>query len=97
MSYDPARSQMLLIAAEEESRACTEHLEREKSLTVELLRPFRLMKTRIFADGNEWCVLYGENLQDGVSGFGSSPEEASRNFDLAWHARMCGDAKKGGR
>jgi len=22
-----------------------------------------------------WCALYGDNLQDGVVGFGESPEE----------------------
>lgn len=27
-------------------------------------------------DGDSWCALLGENLQDGVSGFGDTPQEA---------------------
>jgi len=44
-----------------------------------------LLKPRIFIDGNQWCVLYGENLQDGVAGFGSSPIKAVYDFNKAWH------------
>jgi hypothetical protein len=67
--------------------ACiTEDLEQRRFH--ELLRPFRMMLTTISRDGNKWCVLYGENLQDGVAGFGDSPDEASRDFDKAWYERM---------
>ena len=31
-----------------------------------------------------WCALYGDNLQDGVAGFGRSPEEAMADFDKNW-------------
>lgn len=47
-------------------------------------RPFVLLKPKIFIDGDKWCALYGENLQDGVAGFGDTPDEASRAFDEAW-------------
>ena len=50
----------------------------------ELKRPFMMLKPRIFIDGNQWCALYGENIQDGVAGFGDSPELAAKDFDLAW-------------
>jgi hypothetical protein len=49
-------------------------------------RPFVLLKPRIFIDQGHWCALYGENLQDGVAGFGDSPELASREFDKNWAA-----------
>ena len=62
--------------------------QREQDLSFELLRPFRLMKTSIHIDGNQWCVLYGDNLQDGVAGFGDSPDEASRAFDKAWYEKL---------
>ena len=52
------------------------------------LRPFRMMKTSIMLDGNQWCVLYGANLQDGVAGFGNSPDMASRAFDAAWYQEI---------
>ena len=51
-------------------------------------RPSVLYKPRIFVDGNQWCALYGDDLQDGVAGFGDSPEDAMWNFDKAWRARI---------
>jgi hypothetical protein len=35
-------------------------------------------------DGTMWCVLYGEDLMDGVSGHGETPEKAMAAFDEAW-------------
>lgn len=35
-----------------------------------------------FKDGNMWCFLYGENLQEGISGFGRTVTEASVNFEI---------------
>ena len=61
--------------------AMLEHLRAD-----ELRRPFYLLRPRIFMDGNKWCVLYGENLQDGVAGFGNSPHLASLAFDREWFA-----------
>jgi hypothetical protein len=61
---------------------------REQDLSYEAMRPFRLMQTQISWDGNKWCVLYGANLQNGVAGFGDSPDEASRAFDAAWYAKI---------
>ena len=51
-------------------------------------RPFLLLKPRVFIDGNKWCALYGENLQDGVAGFGDSPELAAQDFDRNWLAPL---------
>lgn len=50
----------------------------------EMTRPSVLYRPRIYMDGNAWCALYGENLQDGVAGFGNSPIEAMTEFDKAW-------------
>lgn len=50
----------------------------------ELLRPSYLYKPRLLIDGDQWCALYGENLQDGVAGFGKTPAEAYAAFDKAW-------------
>lgn len=36
-----------------------------------------------FQDGNQWCVLWGKNLMEGVSAFGETPIAAIRNFDVA--------------
>jgi hypothetical protein len=41
----------------------------------ETLNPIKL-----FPDGDQWCALLGENLQEGVCGFGSTPIEALQAF-----------------
>jgi hypothetical protein len=47
-------------------------------------RPSVLYRPSLSIDGNQWCALYGENMQDGVSGFGDSPSAAMWDFDQAW-------------
>ena len=46
--------------------------------------PSVLYRPRLFIDGDKWCALYGENIQDGVAGFGSSPERAMLDFNNQW-------------
>ena len=46
--------------------------------------PFTLYRPKIFIDGNQWCALYGENIQEGVAGFGDSPEKAVADFNRKW-------------
>lgn len=53
-------------------------------------RPSVLFKPSLSIDGNQWCALYGLNLQDGIAGFGHSPEEAMANFDIAWSTKLEG-------
>ncbi|HEC12279.1 MAG TPA: hypothetical protein ENI80_03375 [Acidiferrobacteraceae bacterium] len=53
------------------------------------IRPFMLLRPRIFLDGNKWCALYGDNLQEGVTGFGDTPYEAAKQFDAAWFGTSC--------
>lgn len=50
----------------------------------QMRRPFVLLRPAMFPDGNQWCALYGESLQEGVAGFGDTPEKAAIAFDLAW-------------
>ncbi len=54
----------------------------------EMMRPSVQFRPRIFIDGDQWCALYGENVQDGVAGFGTSPDAAMRAFDAAWAAAL---------
>ena len=46
--------------------------------------PSMMWRPRIFIDGNQWCALYGDNIQDGVAGFGDTPEKAMSDFDIQW-------------
>ena len=78
MSYsDMSSEQMRLNAANVEVDAAV-----MKTMPSYLYRP------KLAIDGNQWCALYGENLQDGVVGFGDSPYEAMEAFDKAWFEKL---------
>ena len=64
-------------------------LNEQYAAACEARRPFITLQphTRIFIDGNQWCALYGENLQDGTAGFGDSPDAAMRDFDKNWYTK----------
>lgn len=53
-------------------------IEAEEMNLVALLRP------RVFLDGDKWCVLYGDDLMNGIAGFGESPILAVYDFNKAW-------------
>jgi hypothetical protein len=46
-----------------------------------MLTLISVLKPKLSKDGNMWCYLYGENLQEGVAGFGESPYQAMVEFD----------------
>lgn len=46
--------------------------------------PSAIYRPAISKDGDQWCALYGDNLQDGVAGFGDTPELAMADFDKNW-------------
>lgn len=48
----------------------------------ELRRPSFMFQPKLSRDGDLWCVLLGDNLQEGLCAFGVSPEVAFRNFDI---------------
>lgn len=50
----------------------------------EMQRPSAIYRPSVAPDGNKWCALYGENLMEGVCGFGDTPDEAMRDFDKNW-------------
>ena len=37
-----------------------------------------ILEVAISLDGDRWCALIGENLQEGLAGFGESPVQAIR-------------------
>lgn len=45
---------------------------------------FQMLKPKLYRDGNQWCVLYGDNLQEGICGFGDSPYKAIWNWKQAF-------------
>lgn len=59
-----------------------------QTVAYEMARPFILLRPKVFIDEGQWCALYGENLQDGVAGFGKSAADASYDFDKNWAASL---------
>ena len=55
-----------------------------RHLTDRLSAPSTLYKPKLCVDGNQWCALYGEDLQIGIAGFGDTPELAMADFDRNW-------------
>lgn len=61
------------------------HIQQEVySVSHAMQAPHVLMRPSIGLCGNQWCALYGEDLQNGVAGFGDTPEKAMAAFDKAW-------------
>lgn len=92
--YDAVRSKMSFINGNEIAQDIVKQFDFSYQLEIikqsflevsyELQRPCILFKPKLIKDGNEWCVLYGDNLQEGVAGYGKSPEIAMLEFDKAW-------------
>ncbi|WP_368647923.1 hypothetical protein [Castellaniella ginsengisoli] len=56
----------------------------QRVAALEGMRPCVLYRPRLSVDGDQWCALYGEDLQSGVAGFGDSPAAAMLDFDANW-------------
>ncbi len=64
-------------------------LSQEISAVANTMRaPSAIYRPKLSIDGDKWCALYGENLQDGVAGFGDSPCEACEDFDRMWFVKL---------
>lgn len=50
--------------------------------------PSVVWKPKLSIDGDQWCALFGDDLQSGVAGFGASPQEAMWDFDKAWSRKL---------
>ena len=44
-----------------------------------------MLRPKISIDGNQYCVLYGDNLQEGIAGFGDTLYLAILNFNKNFH------------
>lgn len=61
----------------------------------EMTRPSVLYRASVFQDGNMFCCLYGENLQEGLAAYGETPAEAVHNFDFyVWQGRPVPEKKR---
>lgn len=46
---------------------------------------FSMLKPKVSKEGDKYMVLYGENIQEGICGFGDSPYLAILDFNAAMH------------
>jgi len=53
----------------------------------ECAKPSVIYRPDLTFDGSMWCAIYGRNLQNGVAGFGVSPEEAMWDFNIQWYKK----------
>lgn len=63
-------------------------MEQVKQTAIAHAEPSAIYRPSLSIDGDKWCALYGDNLQDGVAGFGDSPAEAMNDFNREWHAKL---------
>lgn len=55
--------------------------------------PSVLFRPKLSLDGNQWCAMYGDNLQEGVCGFGESPQKAMDDFNKNWVTKISNEAQ----
>jgi hypothetical protein len=72
------------MAANAICHAATLAQESWQQASYEVCRPCVLFKPKLSKDGDQWCALFGDNLQEGVSGFGKTPADAMYDFDRNW-------------
>ena len=49
---------------------------------------FQMLKPKLYKDGNQWCCLYGENIMEGIVGFGDTPYKAVLKWSSAWNEEI---------
>ena len=54
--------------------------------------PFVVYGATLAPDGNMWSALLGENIQEGVVGFGKTPAEAVADFNNNWWTQQTPEA-----
>jgi len=60
----------------------------------EELGRFNLLRPKIFIDGDQWCCLYGDDIQTGIAGFGSTPDKAIWDWNLQWNKEITKESKQ---
>lgn len=62
--------------------------ELSRSIQTEEYALFAQLKPSIQVDGDQWCVLYGKDLHDGIAGFGDTPYLAILAWNKEWHREI---------
>lgn len=57
----------------------------DKAMTDRAASLVSILGAKLSKDGDQWCWLYGDNLQEGIAGFGPSPAKAMCNFEIEFN------------
>lgn len=66
--------------AKEDVPAIRAYLEKQKEQKTAVEEVLIKAGLKSFKDGNQWCILVGDNIQEGVCGFGDTIEDALYEF-----------------
>ena len=58
--------------------------EMNRLIEAEEMNLVSILKPKIYMDGSQWCVLYGEDIIEGICGFGTTPRMAILEFNKAF-------------
>ncbi len=47
-----------------------------------------IFQAKLSIEGDQYCWLHGDNLQDGIAGFGKSPYLAALDFNKSLHKEL---------
>ncbi|MBR4552869.1 MAG: hypothetical protein IKO20_04015 [Bacteroidaceae bacterium] len=47
---------------------------------IEMWQCIMTLGIKPYKDGNQWCFLYGDNIQEGICGFGNTIDRAACDF-----------------
>ena len=47
---------------------------------IEMWQCIMALDIKPFKDSNQWCFLYGDNIQEGICGFGDTIDKAALDF-----------------
>lgn len=50
-----------------------------------IMLPIQMLNPKLYKDGNQWAYLLGENLQEGIAGFGDTVFQAAQDFHKAFY------------
>jgi hypothetical protein len=56
--------------------------------------PFAVLKPSLAPDGKRWCALLGDNIREGVVGYGETPSAAANDFDANWYRQRTPEAMR---
>ena len=59
---------------------CITYLEKQKEQSVSAEEVLARAGLKPYKDGNKWCILAGDNIQEGICGFGDTIDEALYEF-----------------